>query len=351
MLPDEADHFQKAQTISFQKGNVNLPLGDEITEHPLLSVYLLKLSLLLFGDSTFSGRILFVLCNLFSLIFVHSLCRRFLSPKISIIVLLLLAFSEYHISVSFLTLETSLEFLFIPVIMYFFCDTIEKNKPINFIILGGVFGAGYLAKESIIVLIPVCILFLLTDQDRRKFLGYWQLYAGLILFVLLISPSLYWNMENNFANFKAHVFVIGGVGPSITGLTLYMGELITFFLKERDISVISSIEYHFMNWIMGIIAVTGVGYNIFNYKRNDALLINFCLYIFIFVTSVLCMIRIRNDLFLDNAWWAQIGFIPAIICTAQMLDRLMCRYRIMKYFFTLLMVYLAANSFTVIFPK
>lgn len=348
LLVDEVDHFQVAKTISVQKENINLPLGDEITEHPLLSVYLLKLGLVLFGDGPLSGRFLFIICNMCCLLMVYMLCKRFLNPEVAMLTLILLAVSQYHVSVSFLTLETSLEFLFIPIAIYFFCGAVEERKPSNFIILGIILGLGYLAKETMSVFIPIFLLFLLTDRKRRGLLCCWQLYVGFLLFVLLISPSLYWNMNNGFVNFKSHLSLIANISPSITGLSLYIGEGVRFFGEEAVMAPLYSNEYYFMNWLMGAIALIGVGYNILTYKHDRPLLIKLSLCVFICLTILLCVIRIKNDLFLDNSWWSQIGFIPGIICVSYMFEKLFDKYHFMKCGFVFLVIYLGINSFVMV---
>ena len=72
LVNDEIDHFKLAQNISVS----NIPIGSTEIDHPLLSLYLLRLGLFIFGKTVFAGRSLFVFSNFICLVITYLLCKK-----------------------------------------------------------------------------------------------------------------------------------------------------------------------------------------------------------------------------------------------------------------------------------
>ena len=97
---DEKEFKAVADTISFNSHQMNLPVEHDLINHPLLSVYLLKLGAVIFPGSKLGTRIFSLASALGTFIILYIFCRLSLGEKHAIVAMVLLGLNRFHIGVS-----------------------------------------------------------------------------------------------------------------------------------------------------------------------------------------------------------------------------------------------------------
>ena len=105
-----APHWALAETIDFHPRSLHLV--SRTLDHPLLSVYVLKLDGLLFGASDFGLRLAYVLAGAATLAPVYFLARRAFSPAAGLWAAALLAVDQFHAGWSRVFMPETLMLLF-----------------------------------------------------------------------------------------------------------------------------------------------------------------------------------------------------------------------------------------------
>lgn len=350
LIVDEEKEYEIASSISLHPRHLNLPLGNRITEHPFLTQYLVKIGFIIFGENKVAGRFPFVLLGTATLLFIYLLTREGLGQTKAMLAMTLLCLSQFHIGASRISVDDVPMLFFVSVALYVFLRAIRTKDRKLFLLTGPVLGFGYLAIESAPLLLLIFFFFIAISPNRRDWLRTKETYLTIILMFVIIFPSLYWNFNNDFPNFRSHIKQCE-VGISPVSLCLFFGEGMITFWDRVTIYQAISYEYPFMHWIMGLICITGVAYSLKKKEKSDS--ISLLLITFLFIFILFCFIRPRGEgNFLDNHWWPIIAIIPGIILGSDLLVDLKHKYRIGRYIVIGLTVYLASYScFFVNFPE
>lgn len=92
--------------------------------------------------------------------------------------------------------------------LHFSCTAILKDRPKNWLAAGIMTGLGILGKYTVMLLGPVFLLSLLLKK-RSQLFSPWP-YLGGLLCLLVITPNLIWNAQNDWQTFR---FQLGhGIG-------------------------------------------------------------------------------------------------------------------------------------------
>jgi 4-amino-4-deoxy-L-arabinose transferase-like glycosyltransferase len=67
---------------------------------------------------------------------------------------------------------------------------------------GALAGLGLLSKYTNVLLAPGLLLYLLADRERRRWLGHWQLWAGVVLAAVAFAPVVWWNAQHDWISFR-----------------------------------------------------------------------------------------------------------------------------------------------------
>lgn len=114
----------------------------------------------------------------------------------------------------------------------------------NWMILSALFGLGLIIKYQILVLMASAMFFILSTPNLRKdILSIKYLYA-IGIFLLIISPHLYWIIKTRFANFEYTYQVIShGKTQSIPQLLgLYLENTVAFCLPVIGIYLLTFVS-------------------------------------------------------------------------------------------------------------
>lgn len=366
ILPSHCEEEEKAGfagKISFNPSSINLPIGDCILQNPLLSIYILKASYAVFGENKVGGRVVFVLLGTCSLYFIYKLTEEAIGRRQGLLTLIILAFEQFHIGTTrIVSVECLLRF-FSALAMYSFFKAIHTENRKWIYLTAIAVGIGYLGKESIILLLPVFLIFIVLNKKYRLWLRRKETYLAFIVTLIFISPHFLWSVGNNFCNYTADD--AGKLGMSLRGFYLFFAEIfswivqrLNFFIWDIDKETISiklsdgslnflssvSSEIPFIHWPLSLLIFISIFYCLRrNHGKNE--LINFSLIMFSFVFIATSVISGEEFFDIDQHWWASLTLYPGVILCSQMLTKLKEQYKFANFAVFGFIIYFIIHSF------
>jgi|WetSurMetagenome_2_1015567.scaffolds.fasta_scaffold44593_2 4-amino-4-deoxy-L-arabinose transferase-like glycosyltransferase len=216
-------------------------LAPGYVDHPPLSIYVLSVWKLLFGDSLIAIRFVPAIISSVS-IFLLGLFTIHLGGKKSAVIISMLAFMLTPIFLGMNTIYSmnTFEFFFWILSAYLFLKIIRTENKKYWIWLGIVLGFGLLNKTSVFWLgagIFVGTIF----TPLRKDLKTKYPYIAFIIALLIFSPYIFWNITHDFAHLE---FMRNAAAQKYGGLTP-----ITFIIDQ--ILILNPLT--FLIWLPGII--------------------------------------------------------------------------------------------------
>lgn len=318
---DELTKEKVALGISFHISDLRVPIGDQRISLPLLNTYLMKIGYDLFGRSILGGRILIVILATIGLYFIYILAKNGLTKEKAFYALFLSTFSQFHIGWSRINEEDSLLLFFVPFVLYAFYRAITNDQR-KMLVLASIFmGIGALAKPTILLLVPPLFLFCAITKEYRKFV--WDANNYIIIIgipLIILMPYIYWNISHGLCDFKFYLEEIHSFGLSLVPITLFLGEAIVYYcaywLKDSVIEYLTSPEYPFMHWPLGIICLIG---SLYAFNSKKSFFFRFLLTNFFIIFIALFLVKPHGYIHLDEFWWASPLFVPSIIFAAHLL--------------------------------
>lgn len=200
-------------------------------DHPPICSYTIGIFTQLFGNTEFGVRFGMLLYSIGTMIFIFFLSRNITGADSiafrSVIFLNLTIFFNIHSIVA--TPDSPLLFFWAGS-MYFFYKAIANEKSIRFWILGGIFAGFSIYSKYTGVLIYLSLFLFLIFSHRRRLLLTYKPYLAIIISLVVFSPVIYWNANNNWASF---LFQSKTRAEGMTKLTLnYFFQLIISQLFE-----------------------------------------------------------------------------------------------------------------------
>lgn len=317
LMFDERAHLALAQTIDFHPDRFHLVFRS--LDHPLLSIYILKLSGLLFGESNFGLRILHVLFGTATIVPVYLLGCELQNRNVGLWAAALLAVDQFHASWSRMFMPEVIMLFFWSLAMLQISRAVRSRRAVDFIWLGVWLGLAYLGKETGILLLPVAWAFLLVCREHRSLLWDRKWYLAHAAFVLVIAPDILWNLAHfsesylqRDAQLLSETFRL-----QLKPVSLYLGELIQIFINENALDTDYQQGNAFVcHWPVGALYLISVGLML---QRplptiRRLFLLSFAI-VFVFFTFLP-----GGNLF-EPFWWASSSLLPAIVLTAAVIEK------------------------------
>jgi 4-amino-4-deoxy-L-arabinose transferase-like glycosyltransferase len=290
-----------SKTISFEPGRLHLPLRGE--NHPALPAYVVKASSTLFGTSRLGYRGMHILLGLLTIVMVYAMTRQWYGPLPAQWAAALMAFNEYYLNVSSRATAHVPNLLFVTAAVYAFSRFLVTERPRYLYLAGASVGLAFYCKESTALLLPVFALTLLVSKHRRWLLRP-QIYLACVVYVLVITPDIVWNLRASpattvtyndqtvgQATYATHLRRIGGLGLSPYPSMFYLrGTVKTLALRLTGNALKDeTLEYWSVNVAIGAMLLGTV-----------------------FITTLRTVSRDQLRLFLLVMFWAIFGFFTVI---------------------------------------
>ncbi|MBO9632464.1 MAG: glycosyltransferase family 39 protein [Chitinophagaceae bacterium] len=171
-------------------------------DHPPAIAWLLKGFTMIFGTHVFAIKLAATIATGFSMLAFYDLAGSFLDRPQARLALILL-FSTFMITVLSLVATPDVMLIFFwTVSLVLLQQAIFKKRKWYWIWSGIAMGLAFDSKYTAIFLPLGVFLFLVFSNAHRKWLASPWPYLSLVIVLLIASPVIIWNMENDFASFR-----------------------------------------------------------------------------------------------------------------------------------------------------
>jgi 4-amino-4-deoxy-L-arabinose transferase-like glycosyltransferase len=317
LMYDEATHLACAETINLHPDHFNLV--SRSVDHPPMSVYLVRLSEYLFGDSNLGMRALHALFGALTVFPVFLLASRVFSATAGLWAAGLLAVDQFHLSWSYFIVPEVLLLFFTALVLLQYVVATESRCTRDFVLLGVFLGLAYLAKETALFLAPVLWLSLLAGRGQRPLLLDYRLYLAYLVALLVAAPDIINNLVHFYEGYfyRDSDMIASSWEPSPRTFLLYLGELVKLYTAPRGGYSGTGLQNPtIMHWPAALLYLYAT-VTALRHWRNDG--VRVLLVTFFLIVLVFTVMPSHGAGY--NWWWASMSLIPAVALAGQVLAR------------------------------
>jgi len=171
-------------------------------DHPLMVAWIIRLFVALMGNIEFAVRAGAFLCWMITAWFSYRLTRDLLGQSAAYRALVLVAvLPVYFFFGLFMSPDAPLAACWAGA-LYFANRIVAKGEARAWLWLGAAIGLGMISKYTMALLACAIVLFVLLDRPSRKWLARPEPYLGALIALLLFSPVIIWNWQQDWASFS-----------------------------------------------------------------------------------------------------------------------------------------------------
>lgn len=190
LLREEAYYWNYAQ---------NLAPG--YLDHPPMVAVLISLGTFLFGNTEFGVRIGALVCWFITATFTYRLTLKIFNAETALKALTLIAvLPAFFVTGFVLTPDAPLIAAWAGCLYFLYEAFIEENTSAWYMV-GICLGLGLVSKYTIVFLGCAIVIYMLIDKNARKWFLRPQPYLAALIALLIFSPVIYWNSQNDWASF------------------------------------------------------------------------------------------------------------------------------------------------------
>jgi 4-amino-4-deoxy-L-arabinose transferase-like glycosyltransferase len=256
-------------------------------EHPLLSVYLTRLSVAVCGWNAFGYRIVHVLFGVATGVVLYALAKTAFGTATGLLAMFLLCVNRFHIGFSRLAIQQSAFMFFVVLSAWMFMKAVREKSGRWMLAAGVATGTAYVTKEESALLLPVFFLFLLLSHNHRHWFGRKELYCALLC-VLAIAYIDIFRLTRTSADMNLGYYFKGLLSThvSLCPIKFFLGELLPWSpdgIPEGFEVWVMPDAYRalVMHFATGILCLVGVAYSLPAWRRDD--MVRFLLIMFFVV--------------------------------------------------------------------
>ncbi|MFK8026571.1 MAG: glycosyltransferase family 39 protein [Gammaproteobacteria bacterium] len=190
LIPDEAYYWNYKEHLS---------LG--YLDHPPMVAWLIWLATSVFGDNEFGVRFFSYISGIVTLYFVFRLSSMLFDKTSAYISLILTSVIPFAAVTGFLATTDALQIAIWAACLYFIAKITFEKSAGSWLSLGICIGIGMLSKYSIALFAISIIIFISVNQATRQWWKQPILYIAGVISLLIFSPTLYWNAQNEWSSF------------------------------------------------------------------------------------------------------------------------------------------------------
>ncbi|MGQ9819181.1 MAG: glycosyltransferase family 39 protein [Candidatus Kapaibacteriales bacterium] len=200
-------------------------------DHPPMCSYTIGLFSKVFGDNEMGVRFGMLLYSIGTMLFIFLLSRRiFNDNKVAFRTIIFLNMTIFFNIHSIIATPDSPLLFFWAGSIYFFYKAVNDDKSILQWILAGIFTGLSIYSKYTGVFLYLSLFLYLFFSNKRKFLFTFKPYLAIAVSLIVFSPVIYWNLNNEWASF---LFQSKGRADNIKRITLiYFLQLIASQLFE-----------------------------------------------------------------------------------------------------------------------
>ncbi len=170
-------------------------------DHPPMVAYMLKLSSAIFGKSVLTIKLTNFGISLLSFFSFYYLATFFLSKRRALYAAIFYGSTLLLTIISINTTPDVPLIFFWTIALIVIYKAIFQNKLHFWALSGVLMGLSFDSKYTGIFLLMGLFLFLLMSKNHRHLLFSKQMFVTLLLFLITVSPIIYWNYDNDWISF------------------------------------------------------------------------------------------------------------------------------------------------------
>ncbi len=191
LIPDEAYYWQYAQHMDLS-----------FYDHPPMVAWLIWLGTSILGHNEFGVRIGALICGLISMGYLYALTQNLYDKSTAMRAVLLLTILPLGFATGILMTPDAPLVAAWAATLYYMERALIANQKSAWLGMGIAFGLGMLSKYSLGLLGIAALVFVIIDPTARRWMLRPHPYLAALLAVILFSPVIIWNYENNWASFS-----------------------------------------------------------------------------------------------------------------------------------------------------
>lgn len=218
LLPDEAYYWQYAQHMDLS-----------FYDHPPMVAWIIWLGTKIIGQNEFGVRIGAFICGLITMGYLYALARNLYSKSTGMRAIMLLSVLPFGFASGLAMTPDAPLIAAWAATLYYMERALVAGQRIAWLGMGIAFGLGLLSKYTLGLLGIAALVFVILDPTARRWMRRPYPYLSAILALLLFSPVIIWNFENNWVSFLFQTERLGGGGHvfSVQYLLLYIAIILT----------------------------------------------------------------------------------------------------------------------------
>ncbi|HCX34675.1 MAG TPA: hypothetical protein DHV08_14750 [Rhodocyclaceae bacterium] len=207
-------------------------------DHPLMVAWTIKPFIALMGDNEFAVRIGALLFWFVTAWCSYRLTREAFGKTAAEGAVLLIAILPVYFSFGWFISPDAPLTAFWAMAVYCSWRIVIRDDGKAWLGLGAAVGLGLSSKYTIALLGAAIVLYVLADRRSRKWLSRPQPYAAAVIALLLASPVVLWNMQNDWASLA---FQTEGrlAAKSVFSLPRFIGNVLVFLTPTGVLAVIA----------------------------------------------------------------------------------------------------------------
>jgi len=190
LIPDETYYWQYAQHMDLS-----------FYDHPPMVAWLIWFGTAVVGHNEFGVRIGALLCGSITLGYLYALAQNLYDKSTAMRTLLLLAILPLGFGSGLLMTPDAPLVAAWAATLYYMERALVAGQRTAWLGMGIAFGAGLLSKYTIGLLGIAALVFVILDPAARRWMKRFHPYLAALLALLLFSPVIIWNYENDWASF------------------------------------------------------------------------------------------------------------------------------------------------------
>jgi len=220
-------------------------------DHPPLQMYIISISTRILGNTEFAVRLPSVISSGIITFVIYLVGKELFDARTGFYASLLFSIAPIFAAGSILATVDPPFAVFWTLALYSVVRAIKTGKGYWWYILGVSVGLGLTGKYIMVLFIPALLMFLLLSGAHRFWLKRIEPYIGGVIALLVFSPVIVWNSQNNWASFRfqlTHGFIDKKIAPAAS-LLQYLGSQSLVVSPLLFIACVIAAAYGFFLWL------------------------------------------------------------------------------------------------------
>lgn len=191
LAPDEAYYWDLSRTLQLS-----------YYDHPPMLMYLISFFTKVLGNTEFAVRLPSVIISCAVTVLMYLLGKELFDERVGFYSAILTNITLiYSIGGILSTIDTPFA-LFWLLSLYFGVKALKTGEGRWWYLKDMALGLGMLSKYIMVLFVPAFLVFLILSRGHRHWLRRKEPYIGSIIALLIFSPVIIWNAQNDWASFK-----------------------------------------------------------------------------------------------------------------------------------------------------